>query len=470
MVKADEPSSSEGAEQNSPSQMTPGLVEHGLSPRALPSPIPPGERPELNLETFYWDTHPFENAALMVPSELPGPGQSFRPVTSYSPVLGLKPKVYREGRLEFYPWGGISQSFDSNVQLSQKNPISDFYATPRFGLETQLGSADSIYSGYDTIFAAHLSYEGYADLFYEHPNFTAYNSQLDFNARIGRDRLIVRPFLNFSDITGNNLQLLQLQNRSQRIQTYAGAVGEYAFTPITSWRQTFNVLDFVHPEQTNVSYVTWATRQELTYLLPNNMSKAILWFGASTTSPNHGFGGNEYSSGVGWEGQFGERLSSELRIGYGQVQMDGHVANRWNMSGLRYGGHVTFDWTERIRFTFLYDRDYVYNESGTNDNYIATLTQFKTEIYMGNNWLLIPYLGTSFEHFQTSHQLEMDLRPELELAYIFSKETYEIVGLGDKSAASRIFVKVGYDFSENISGPPGGFNGVRVSTGFNWNF
>ena len=25
----------------------------------------------MNLETFYWDTHPFENAALMVPSELP---------------------------------------------------------------------------------------------------------------------------------------------------------------------------------------------------------------------------------------------------------------------------------------------------------------------------------------------------------------------------------------------------------------
>jgi hypothetical protein len=475
-----------GAEPNSPSEATPGLFEPGLGRRALPGAPPPPDAPELNLESFYWGTHPFENAALMQSQAIPGPGESFRPVTTYAPPLGLRPKVYREGAVEFYPWAGIAQSFDSNVKLTQNNKISDFFATPQFGMELQLGTPDSTYVGsYDTILATHLAYEGYADLFYEHPNLSAYNSLLDFNGRIGRDRFIIRPFVKFSDTTGNNLQLLQLQNRLRRLQTFAGTVGEFAITPITSWRQTYSALDFQHPHGTNINYVTWSTRQELSYLLGNNTSRAILWFGAEATDPSKGFSGNEYLSGIGWQGQFGERVYSELRLGWGQLQLNGPTqqffegkpTTRWDLSGIRYGGYTTFDWTERMRFTLLYDRDYVYNEDTANDNYVTTMTQLKAEIYMGDNWLLIPYIGSSFDEFQLSHRLEVDLRPEIELAYIFGKEAYQIVGLEDKSVATRLFIKAGYDFTTNLRagvnakpGNSGTVDGVRLSTGFNWNF
>jgi hypothetical protein len=468
-----------GAEPNSPSEATPGLVEPGLGKRAVPGAPPPPDRPELNLESFYWDTHPFENAALMQSAAIPVPGESFRPVTTYAPPLGLRPKVYRQGATEFYPWAGISQSFDSNVELSSKGQISDFFATPRFGMELQLGTPDSTYiESYDTILATHLSYEGYADLFYEHPNLSAYNSLLDFNARVGRDRLILRPFLKFSDTTGNNLQLLQLQNRVRRLQTYAGTVAEFAITPITTWRQTYSALSFQHTDRTNINYITWSTRQELSYLLGNNSARAILWLGAENTDPDQGFSGNEYLGGIGWQGAFGERVYSELRIGWGQLQLSGPVhqllnglpATRWDMSGIRYGGYTTFDWTERLRLTLLYDRDYVYNENAPNDNYVTTMTQLKAEIYMGDRWLLIPYLGSSIDDFQLSHRLELDLRPEVELAYIFGREAYQIIGLEDRSVASRVFIKLGYDLTENLRGVQSTIQGVRVSTGFNWNF
>src|SRR5579871_4606071 len=62
-----------GAEPNSPSEMTPGLVEPGLGRRALPGAPPPPDAPELNLETFYWGTHPFENEALMQTRAIMGP-------------------------------------------------------------------------------------------------------------------------------------------------------------------------------------------------------------------------------------------------------------------------------------------------------------------------------------------------------------------------------------------------------------
>ena len=169
-LKAETPPSPRDAEPNSPSEMSPGLVEPGLTSRAVPSPPTAPDSPDLNAVSFYWRVHPFDNLALMLPRPPPFSSDdpsTFRPVVNQTPPLGLNPKIYRAGLLEFYPWAGIAQSFDSNVQLVQHDQISDFFATPRFGLEMQLGTPDSVRNEfYDTILAAHLSYEGYADLFY----------------------------------------------------------------------------------------------------------------------------------------------------------------------------------------------------------------------------------------------------------------------------------------------------------------
>lgn len=462
------------AEPNSPPEANPGLAEPGLTSRGVPSPEPPAEPPPMDVEGFYWRTHAFDNSALMLPQQ---PTISyddpslFRPVTTYRAPLGLQPKKYRWGLLEFYPWAGIAQSFDSNVQLVPDNQISDFYVTPDFGLEMQLGTPDSIYNEqYDTMFAAHLSYEGYADLFYEHPDLSAYNQKVDYYGRIGRDRLTVRPVAGFSDVTGSNLQLVELQNRAERLITTGGVVGEYEFTPVTSWRQTYAAFDFNHKDPTYVNYATWSTRQELTRLLPNDTLRALLWVGAQTTKPDKGFSGKEYFAGSGWQGYVTPRVYSELWAGWGALQLEGTVPGRNNLSGLRYGGYTTFDYNPSVRITLLYDRDYVFNEQTINDNYVVTLTQLKAEFLLREHWLVIPYLGCSVEDFETSHNLTLELRPELELSYVFAKEDYQIIGTADKSAGSRVFVKVGYDHSSALRGSSAAVQDVRISTGFNWNF
>lgn len=468
----------EGAESNSPPEVSPALVEPGLTSRGLPSPGQPPPPGQYDVESFYWAVHPFENEALMHGSQSADENEGFRPVTAYAAPLGLRPKVYRKGNVEFYPWMGISQSFDSNIQLTPDNHISDFYLTPRFGTELQIGTPDSTYNEmYDTVTAEHFSYEGYADIFYQHHEFTAYNSQFDFSSRIGRSRLTVRPFVNYSDITGNNLQLLQLQNRAERIETYGGVTTEYAITPITSVKSTISALNFAHGDNTNINYLQWSTREEVSYLLPNNTARALIWADAQTTAPSAGNSGNEFSGGVGWEGFFTTRTYSELHIGWGEVDMAGHWPNRWNMSGPRWGGYTTFDWNPRVRLAFIYDREYVYNETATNDNYVMNLTQVKAEFFLGDNWLVIPYIGTGVENFQSTHRMAFELRPELELAYVFSKESYQIIGSLDKSLASRIFIKLGFDYSTTLRdgiGPAaqgsGDVEGVRLSTGLNWNF
>lgn len=468
-------------EPNSPAESSPALSEPGLTMRGLPSPGPAPEPGQYDVESFYWATHPFENEALMHNTQGPGSDETFRTVTTYFSPLALRPKVYRKGNVEFYPWAGVSQSFDSNIQLTPDHPISDFYLTPRFGAELQIGTPDSTYSeSYDTVTAEHLLYEGYADIFYQHHQFTAYNSQLDFTSRIGRSQLVIRPYLNFSDITGDNLQLLQLQNRAERIVTEGGVTGEYAITPITSVKQVYSALDFEHGDNTNINYMQWSTRQEVSYLLPNNTARALIWAGAETTKPSRpgiegaGNSGNEFSGGVGWEGFFTTRTYSELRIGWGQVNMAGHVPGRWNMSGPRWGGYTTFDWNPRVRLAFIYERQYVYNETAANDNYVVNLTQVKAEFFLGDNWLVIPYIGTGVESFQLTHRTAFELRPELEVAYVFSRETYQIIGNQDKSLASRVFIKLGFDYSTDIKPGTGQSGGnvkeMRVSTGLNWNF
>jgi len=473
-LRAYPPSSAQDAEPNSPPEMYPGLVESGLSRRAVPISNPPPASPDLNLETFSRQTHPFENSALLIPGLnpfIPDDPANFRPVVRYTPPLGLRPKIYRSGLLEFYPWDGIAQSFDSNVQLTSHGQISDFYATPRFGLETQLGTPDSIYNeGYDTVFAAHLSYEGYADLFYEHPDLSAYNQQLDFSSRIGRDRITLRPYAGFSDITGSNLQLLDLQNRVERIIATGGVIGEYGFTPVTSWRQSYGVFDFEHHDPAYINYNTWSTRQELTWLLPNDIMKAVVWAGAQTTKPDAGSSGNEFLAGLGWQGELNSRLHSELWLGWGTLELDGSVPGREDLSGLRYTGFTVFEYSPRLRFTLKYDRAYVFNERAKNDNYVATLTQLKAEIYLGNHWFVSPYLGCSLRDFETSRRQDLELRPEVEFSYVFAKEDYQIIDARDQSSGSRVYMKFGYDHTETLQGSGEPVDDIRISTGFNWNF
>jgi hypothetical protein len=474
ILKADSSLSPQSVEPNSPQEMNPGQVEPGLSQRAVPSPAPPPDKPDLDVESFFWLTHPLDNLALMLPKPIPfspDDPSAFRPSVIYKPPLGLTPKIYRFGLLNFYPWAGIAQSFDSNVQLMPRNQISDFFATPRFGLEMQLGTPDSIYNeNYDTLFAAHLSYEGYADLFYEHPDLSAFNQRFDFSSRIGRDRFMLRPFVSFSDITGSNLQLVDLQNRTRRIITAGGVAGEYGFTPVTGWRQSYSAFNFEHDDPTYINYDTWSTRQELTYLLPNDSLKAILWAGAQTTSPSAGSSGNEYLAGAGWQGGFSSRLFSELWIGWGTLQLNGNVPGRDNLSGLRYSGFTAFDYSHRLRITLLYDRAYVFNEQSKNDNYVTTVTQLKTEIFLGNHWFMTPYFGCSLDDFETSRRLDLDLRPEVEFSYVFPKENYQIIDMQGRLVGSRVFVKLGYNYTEPLRGNQLPVQDVRVSMGFNWNF
>ena len=474
VLKADSTAPAESAEPNSPPEMSPALVEPGLSGRAVPSPDVAPDGADLDLESFYWQTHPFENLALLLPAPnpfIPADPSSFRPVDTYAPPLGLQPKVFRHGLWEFYPWAGLAQTFDSNVQLTPHGQISDFYTTPCFGLEVQWGTPDSVYNeGYDTVAAAHLSYEGYADLFYEHPDLSAYNQRLDFSSRVGRDLFLLRPFMSYSDITGSDLQLVQLENRVERRITTGGVSADYGFTPVTSWNQTYSAFDFRHDDPAYINYDMWSTRQELAWLMPNDSLKAIVWAGAQHTDPDAGSSGNEYLAGAGWQGEFSSRVHSELWLGWGALQLDGNVPGRENLSGLRYGGYTAYNWSERLRITLLYDRDYVFNESEKNDNYVATLTQIKAEVFLGNNWLVVPYLGCALNDFETSRALQLELRPELEFSYVFTREDYQIIDLQDRSAGSRIFLKFGYDYTAMLRGAGDPIQEVRVSTGFNWNF
>ncbi|HEY4414572.1 MAG TPA: hypothetical protein VGO57_02680 [Verrucomicrobiae bacterium] len=471
-VKAD--STSADAEPNSPQQLSPGLVEPGLSQRAVPSPGPAPTNTVLNVTSFYRLNHPFENSLSLrsaPPPYAPPDPSEFRPVTTYAMPLMLRPQVFRTGWFNFYPWLGIAQSFDSNVELTRHGQISDFFFTPRFGFELQVGTPDSIYNeNYDTIFAAHLTYEGYGDIFYEHPEFNAYNQRLDFTSRIGRDQFIVRPYASVSDITGSNLQIFELQNRTERIIANGGTIVEWNLTPVTQWRQTYNAFDFQHPDPAYIDYDTWSTRQELTWLVPGNNGRGILWGGAKSTTPNQGFGGQEYQAGFGWQGQFTPRWQSELWLGWGTMAYGGHVPERDNLSGVRYTGHTIFDYSPRVRFTLTYDRAYVYNETTKNDNYISTVTQLRAEINLGRHWFMVPYFGCSYDEYETSHQLSLELRPELELAYVFTKEDFKIISIEDKLAASRAFVKFGYDYIQNLRFGHDVTQDLRFSTGLNWNF
>ena len=175
-----------------------------------------------------------------------------------------------------------------------------------------------------------------------------------------------------------------------------------------------------------------------------------------------GSSGAETIAGMGFYGKPDSRLYTELRIGWDFVNMAGNVPGRQNMSGLRFNGWTTFDWSSRFRLTFRYDRDYVFNEETINDNYVSTLLQLRGEIFLGGNWYVTPYFGCSLQEFETSRRLYLQIRPEVEVAYALPSSYYP--------NDSRIFVKIAYMSSAPLKGQDEPVENWRLSVGLNCKF
>ena len=450
-----------GGEGNSPDELFPATVEPGLTSRAVPM-LPPIEPPE-PMMPLYRLQKMGNIRDVQLPQAAGDPDPStFRPTTAYVPPTGLHPRVFRAGLLEFYPWFGLAQSFESNVNLTSSGHIADFYLTPRLGVEWQLGTPDSIYNEfYDTILALNGRYEAWADLFYANPGFSAFNQEVQVAGRIGRTAAIWRPSFGYSDVTGSNLLMAELVNRTQRIKTNANVLGEYQFTSQLGMNQTFGFFRLMHPEDGYINYAVGRTQQELTWKVLNQM-RATAWVECRYSYLDQGSSGSVYIAGVGFYGKPDPRLYTELRIGWDSVDMEGYVPGRRNMSGLRFNGWTTFDWSSRLRLTLRYDRDYVLNEVDINDNYVSTLLQAREEIYIRGNWYVTPYFGCSLQEFETSGRIYLQIRPELEVAYALPGAYYP--------ADSRIFVKAAYMESASLRGEDDPVENWRFSMGLNCKF
>jgi len=109
--------------------------EPNLSDRAIPmrdadeDPENPGGA-LYRLIRPYYDNIFAERLPLYQPTFDP---TTFRPVQVAEPPLGLYPRRRKPGLVEVYLWGGVAQSYDSNVQLTATNQIADFFFTPRGG-------------------------------------------------------------------------------------------------------------------------------------------------------------------------------------------------------------------------------------------------------------------------------------------------------------------------------------------------
>ena len=448
-------------EMQSPEEYLTGSAEPGLSERAIPM-IPPGEAGDFSLPLFQLSK--IQDMQAMYPDrDRPLTAAApFRPVTTDLAPIGLHPRVYRKGLLEFYPWIGLAQSWESNVNLTSSNPISDFYITPRAGAEMQLGTPDSPYNEFlDTIAALNARYEAWADLFFNHPNLSAFNQQVNLSGRIGRTSAIWRPYFGYSDITGSNLLIAELVNRTRRLRTGAGMTGQYQFTGQLGMNESFDFFQLQHPDPAYINYVMGKTRQELTWKVADQM-KVTTWGEYRYTDPSEGFSGSELMYGVGFYGRPDPRIYSELRIGYDSMQMQGSVPERRDMSGLRFNGYTSFDMSPRLRFAFIYDRDYVFTEQGVNNNYVSTLLQLKAESYLGGGWYVTPYFGGSLQQFETSGASAIQLRPELEVAYALPSVYYP--------NDSKVFAKVGYMSYAYIQGTGAPVENLRFSMGFNCKF
>lgn len=449
-----------GQEDASPQPESP--PKQGLPSRAIPALSLQDNTPDDTpiYTPLYRLTTPFYDNVFAVPEPeppfLPDPS-TYREVTAYEPPQGLLPLHPIPGLLTLKLVAGVAESYDSNIEQTATNHIGDFFTTLRLNTDIQLGSPDSLYSeGYDTILALKIHHEFWADIFSSQDQFNALNNRLQVESRIGRSDFIWRPFMTYEDITGSNLLTVERVGRTERDRLLAGVVGQYKLTSQLTWNQTFSHLSFSHPDSQFINFGVYRTYQEIAYRTFNDFD-FFGWGEYRDTDPSRGSNGQETLGGFGWRGKPDPRLFSELLVGWDSVDLSGDQADRFDRSGLYISGHTSFEWSPRLRLVLKYDRNYTFNELTANDNYTNNTVQFAPEIFLGGNWYLTPYLGVSYNQFETSHDETLEIRPEVEVAYVLPNE-------------SRYFVKIGYDKTSTLKGGGGPIEIYRLSTGINWRF
>jgi len=398
--------------------------------------------------------HPYRSRSQQVDMPVPS-----IPVIVYEPQFGLRSRVYRNGAFEFYPWFGVSQHYESNVNQTSTNPIAAFSVSPGCGADFQLGAPDSHIN--DTILALTGRYEAWADLFYGHPELSAFNQSVELAGRIGRMGAIWRPVFSYSDITGSSPLEDQLVSRTRRLTTDAGIVGQYQFTAQLGCNQTFDYNQLIHPTSGFINLIAEKTRQELTWKLSSTMT-ATAWGEYRYTTPAQGSQGSEFIYGPGFYGRPNPKVYTELRIGYDSLFLQGNVPGRANFSGLRFNGWTSYDWSSRLRLTLRYDRDYGFSEQGANNNYVSTGGQLKAELNLGERWYVSTYFGSSFQQYETSGVSTFEVRPEMEVAYALPGSYYP--------TDSKIFLRGGYISSSNIQGSGSPVTDLRLTIGCNFKF
>lgn len=436
--------------------------KHGLTSHATPEMdlVQPATDNGRIYVPLYRLTEPFYNNILAVrepatPFRLDP--STYREVNAYLPPLGLQPVKPADQLVVFQPFAGISQSYDSNIQQTSSHHIGDFFITPRVGADLQIGTADSVYNeGYNTILALKASYELWGDIFTTHQEFNALDQQLQLEGRIGRDNFILRPFLNGQDITGSNLLMVEREGRIERQRLNSGVMGAYRLDPLWGINQTLSHSFFEHPDEAFIDFETFQAYQELTYRMFRN-DDFFAWSEYQYTDASRGADGRETMGGIGWRGKPDPRLFSEVVLGWDSVDLTQSQPGRRDESGVHLSGHTSFEWGPRLRLVLKYDRSYIFNEIDRNDNYTASVLQFAPEIFLGGNWYMNPYLGVSYDEFETSRREAIELRPELEVAYLLP-------------SLSKIFVKIGYQKYSYINRPDPPIEIYRFNAGFRWQF
>lgn len=447
-----------GLQSPSPQELLPSTVEPGLRQRAIPGLLQPGDE-RTDFQPLFRLTRPYYDAirAPRPPAILPEAIPLFRPVHVHEAMQGLRPLKLPNKLWHIQPYAGTSISYDSNIELSPDNKISDHYATVGFGADFFVGTPDSLYiEELETITALMGSYRFAADMFLHETEFDAINQEARLQGRIGRDRLMMRPFVNYTDITASGLLTEERANRTRRIRMNTGTVIQMKPTELLRWTilPTYSTFDHTDPAYIDFEYAKVST--ELGYRGLNDMY-FFPWMSWERTEPNRGSNGYEYKGGLGWQGRFDPRLYSELRLGWGLLDLADNVPHRRDLSGVRVEGYTTFDWGPRLRLTLKYDRSYIFNELDRDDNYVSTAGQFRAEFFLGDQWLVTPYFAITYSEFETSRRELLQLRPETEIAYVFLER-------------SRAFVRVGYEYNTTLKGVGKPVEAIRYAIGINYAF
>ncbi len=298
----------------------------------------------------------------------------YPPVIPFNVLQPDKGYLRADNKWDVEARGSADWEYNNNVGGSATARVPSNIVSVGGGILAHYGPLrpDPAAGGFGTPYTVAVDYDVSYDEYVEHPSFNSFNQELKFMGRIGRDTLIVTPYVYLGDVTSRPILDPERLGLIRERFLQAGTDVNWRFNDL-AYRGTFGNSIANQAGNGLIDFESFGTHQEIGYTA-NLRSRCYVYEEYQNLLPDHGSFAWQEETGLGYDYVDNDtilgRFRWKSRIGWQLVNWENNPLLSRGNSGVRLSSEIGGFFTPKWEWIFHVGRDHQIDTSIANNGYL----------------------------------------------------------------------------------------------------